>query len=66
MRQFIYIVLCLGLSATAFACGSPCGELQDVCDTCEVDVKTSCEEVANADEDNACDADLERFEELCN
>jgi len=65
MRQFIYVSLCLGVSAIAVGCGSPCGDLQDICDTCEGDLKTMCEEVANADDDDACKADEARFESLC-
>lgn len=65
MRVFGIFVLCLGLSAAMVGCGSPCGDLQDVCDACDGDLKTSCEEVADADDDDACDADLERFKEQC-
>jgi hypothetical protein len=51
-------------------CSNPCGDLEDICDTCDEDQEPGqravCDALIAADDKDACDAALDEWDELCN
>jgi hypothetical protein len=49
------------------ACGSTCSDLQLVCEECrDPNRRGSCEALVDQDVDDACEADLEAYRDICN
>ena len=65
MNTLGLIIIGLVLTTVGTGCGSECGDLQDVCDSCTGTLKTQCEAVANADDAMACEAEVQSFEADC-
>lgn len=63
--QAVGLILIGLVLAISSGCGSECGDLQDVCDTCQGANKALCEAVADADDGMACEGAVQQFETDC-
>ncbi len=61
------IALVAGFAAMIAGCGSPCEDLDVVCDVCPNAITTeACDAVVEADDGASCETAIDTFEPICN